>query len=87
MTPENAINSTAFPCNPVPFAARIAELTTGNTDAIRSEAVRACLLVLCQQSWGQLATVDTYTESVRYMHQLDETGALATTTPNNGSER
>ena len=62
-TPETALESPAFPCNPRPFAARIAELCElGGSGAIASPAARSCLLILLQQSWGQLATVDSFEE-------------------------
>ena len=68
--PEQAIHSPAFPCNPRPFARRIDELCDGNSGAIQSPEARACLMILLQQSYGQLATVDSYEETVSLMKQI-----------------
>ena len=61
--PEAAIHSPAFPCNPIPFANRIAELCTEQgTPAISSAEAKACLWILVQQAYGQMVTLDTVAE-------------------------
>ena len=59
LLPECAIHSPAFPCNPRPFARRIDELCKEHgSGAIQGPEARACLWVLCGQSFGQLARID-----------------------------
>lgn len=67
---EQAIHSPAFPCNPIPFAKRIIELTTGNTGAIESDEAKACLMILVQQAYGQMASVNTVDEVLRLMRVI-----------------
>ena len=58
--PEEQYKSTSFPCNPIPFANRIATLIKERgTDAIQEDKdVKACLWILMGQAYGQLATID-----------------------------
>lgn len=69
--PEQAIHSPAFPSNPRPFATRIAELCAEfGSDAIRSEQAKACLVILVQMAYGQMATLDTTDEALRLMREF-----------------
>jgi hypothetical protein len=54
-----ALESDAFPCNPIPFANGLAELVRERgTDSIKSEDARRILWILMAQSYGQLAKID-----------------------------
>lgn len=54
-----AIESSSFPCNPIPFANGLAELVRERgTDAIRSPDAQKILWILMAQSYGQLAKID-----------------------------
>jgi hypothetical protein len=54
-----AMESDAFPCNPIPFANGLAELVRERgTDSIKSEDARRILWILMAQSYGQLAKID-----------------------------
>jgi len=58
--PEAQYRNESFPCNPIPFANRIATLVRERgTDSIRDDKdVKACLWILMAQAYGQLATID-----------------------------
>ena len=58
MLEEKAFKLDAFPCNPIPFANRIIELTRGYTANVKSDEVKACLWILNAQAYGQLATIN-----------------------------
>lgn len=57
--PETAIHSSSVPCNPRPFLKRIIDLVNekGNP-AMKTPEVRACLWIVNQMTFGQLARVD-----------------------------
>ncbi len=58
-----ALESDAFPCNPIPFANGLAEYVRENgTDWIRDDNARRLLWILMAQSYGQLATIDLCAE-------------------------
>lgn len=55
----DAIESPAFPCNPIPFAAGIADGCRDNgTDWIKTRDAKRILWVLMAQAYGQLAAID-----------------------------
>ena len=58
--PEAQYWNVSFPCNPIPFANRIATLVRERgTDSIKNDKdVKACLWILMAQAYGQLATID-----------------------------
>ena len=58
-----ALESEAFPCNPIPFASGLAKLVRmKGTDAIKTDEAKRILWVLMAQSYGQLATIDLHDE-------------------------
>lgn len=58
--PEGQYRNESFPCNPIPFANRIATLVRERgTDSIRNDQdVKACLWILMAQAYGQYGTID-----------------------------
>lgn len=73
MQPETAIHSSAFPCNPRPFARRIDELCEkAGSGAIRSDQAKACLWVLMGQAYGQLWALDSCVEWDRLVKALSK---------------
>ena len=56
---SQAMFSSSFPCNPIPFAQGLAELVKSEgTDSIKGDTAKSILWVLMAQAYGQLATVD-----------------------------
>jgi hypothetical protein len=60
---ERAFRLDSFPCNSLPFLRRVGELLgeqrTNSLESARDNLdVRACMLILNQQLFGQLARVD-----------------------------
>jgi hypothetical protein len=56
---DTAFMSNAMPCNPLPFLNRMHEIIKDNgTDYTSSLQFKANLLVVMQQTFGQLATID-----------------------------
>ena len=54
-----ALESTSFPCNPIPFANGLAEHVSANgTDSIESDQAKRILWILMAQAYGQIATID-----------------------------
>ena len=54
-----ALESEAFPCNPIPFADAIAEhVREFGTDSVKSDEVKRILWVLMGQAYGQLAVIN-----------------------------
>jgi hypothetical protein len=54
-----ALECSAFPCNPIPFANGLAEHVKDNgTDSIKSDQAKRVLWILMAQAYGQLATID-----------------------------
>ena len=55
----NAMFSSAFPCNPIPFAQGLADFIRDNqTDTIQSDEAKRILWVLMAQAYGQVSMVD-----------------------------
>ena len=53
-----ALESEAFPCNPIPFANALAEhVIEFGTDSIKSDEAKRILWILMGQAYGQLATI------------------------------
>jgi hypothetical protein len=58
-----ALECSAFPCNPIPFANGLAEHVKDNgTDSIKSDQAKRILWILMSQAYGQLATIDLWDE-------------------------
>ena len=58
---DTAFLADAFPCNPLPFLNRMKEIVRDNgTDATKTPQFQANLLVVMQQTFGQLATIDLF---------------------------
>jgi hypothetical protein len=54
-----ALECSAFPCNPIPFANGLAEhVKDHGTDSIKSDQAKRILWILMSQAYGQLATID-----------------------------
>jgi hypothetical protein len=67
-----AMESSAFPCNPIPFANGLAELVRERgTDAIRSPDAQRILWILMAQSYGQLAKIDLCDEWDKLVGEYD----------------
>lgn len=55
----NALESDAFPCNPIPFATGLADhVREHGTDSIKSDQAKRILWILMAQAYGQLAKID-----------------------------
>jgi hypothetical protein len=56
---DTAFMSNAMPCNPLPFLTRMQQIIKENgTDATISHQFRANLLIVMQQTFGQISTID-----------------------------
>ena len=56
---DTAFMSNAMPCNPLPFLNRMHQIVKENgTDATITPQFRANLLIVMQQTFGQLANID-----------------------------
>ena len=62
----NGFRLLRFPANPQPFLNAIIDHVKENgTASIKDDEVKAALLVVIQQAWGQIVTLDTVAEYER----------------------
>jgi hypothetical protein len=55
----NAMFDQVFPCNPIPFARKLADLVSDNgTDFIKSDNAKRILWILNAQAYGQMANIN-----------------------------
>ncbi len=58
-----ALDSTSFPCNPIPFATALADLVREcGTDSIKGDDAKRILWILMAQAYGQSARIDLLDE-------------------------
>ena len=50
----------AHPCNPLPFLARMSEIVQASTDNTQTKEFQSNLLIVMQQTFGQIATIDLF---------------------------
>lgn len=65
-----AFLSDSLPCNPLPFINRLHELAKESTSNANCDQFKANLWILLTQSYGQLFSVDSYTEYCRLKESL-----------------
>lgn len=60
---HKAFMNQCFPCNPLPFSIGLTHLVKENgSDFIKTDKAKAILWTLMAQAYGQLATIDLFTE-------------------------